>query len=67
MNPLVQLIIQELPGLIGTIRDLFVSQNPGVTPPTDAQVAAAYVQACVSSIAVDDAWLASHPPTPPAA
>jgi|HubBroStandDraft_2_1064218.scaffolds.fasta_scaffold33720_1 hypothetical protein len=64
MNPLVQLVIQELPGLISEIRSLFVTQNPGATPPTDAQVVAAYLAACASSIAVDDAWLASHPPTP---
>jgi len=54
-----------LPSIISLVQALFVKQNPGVPPPTSAEVLAAFTSACVRSLAVDDAWLAAHPVQPP--
>ncbi len=59
---LLALAIQETPALIARIKEVFGKQNPGVPPPTDAEVIAAYEAAFASSLAKDDAWLKAHPP-----
>jgi hypothetical protein len=58
---LITLAIQELPAVIGLLQNLFAKQNPGVAPPTSAEVIAAYQSAYLSSVAKDDLWLAQHP------
>lgn len=63
MGALVPLIIQELPGTLQAIKDLFGKQNPDSPSPTDEEIMAAFEQAFASSRAKDDAWLAAHPPT----
>jgi hypothetical protein len=60
---LTNIAIAELPALIAFLRAKFTSQAPGAPAPTDAEVIAAYLQACASSIATDDNWLAAHPKT----
>jgi len=60
---LVNVAIQELPALIGFLKAAFVSKNPTAPAPTDAEVIAAYLAACASSIAIDDQWQAAHPKT----
>ena len=65
MTALATIAIQNLPGLIGFLKAAFVSQNPGVPPPTDAEVIAAYSSALISSLTIDAAWLSAHP-LPPA-
>ncbi len=61
MTALATVAIQNLPGLIGFLKAAFVSQNPGVPPPTDEEVITAYLMAISSSLAKDAAWLAAHP------
>ena len=63
MTTITAIAIQELPALIGFLRAAFVSKNPGVPPPTDAEVIAAYSAALISSLTKDSDWLAAHPPT----
>ena len=60
---LVSAIVGMLPSVISLVQSLFAHQNPGVPPPTSAEVKLAFAQACMSSLAVDDAWLAAHPKT----
>ena len=60
MNPLVTLIIQELPSAITAIQGIFARQHPNDPVPTDDEVIAAYQQALASSLAKDDQWLAQH-------
>jgi hypothetical protein len=60
-SPLVTIAIAELPDAIKFLKGLFVSANPDAPVPTDAEVIAAYLSACASSIATDEAWLAAHP------
>ena len=50
-----------LPSVISLFQALFVRQNPGVPPPTDAEVMAAFAGACATSLATDADWLAAHP------
>lgn len=50
-----------LPSVVGLIQALFKQQNPGVPPPTDAEVLLVFSSACTKSLAADDAWLAAHP------
>jgi len=67
MTPqLIAIAIQELPSLIGLLREAFVKHAPTEPVPTDEQVLAAFEQAFQSSRAKDQAWLAAHPapPTP---
>jgi hypothetical protein len=63
VESLTNIAIAELPALIAFLRAKFTSQAPGAPAPTDAEVIAAYLQACASSIATDDNWLAAHPKT----
>jgi hypothetical protein len=50
-----------LPSVIGLVRDLVAKTTPEVVP-TDAEVLALFASTCLKSLAVDDAWLAAHPP-----
>ena len=58
---LVNVAISQLPGLFAWIRGAHAQTNPGVPPPTDAEVIAALQAAVASSIARDNAWLAARP------
>lgn len=58
---LIALAIQETPAVIAAFKSAFKKQNPKAVPPTDAEVATAYVNAFTSSLAKDDRWLAAHP------
>ena len=61
MGALVGIAIQQLPQIIDSLKGLFQQQNPGLPPPTDEEVIAAYQQALASSLARDAAWLEAHP------
>jgi hypothetical protein len=54
-----------LPSVVSLVRAFFVKQNPDLPPPTDAEILEGFTTTCVKSLAADDAWLASHPPTVP--
>lgn len=56
-------IITVLPSVISLIQALFVKQNPGVPPPTSAEVLLAFTSTCAASLAKDEEWLNSHPRT----
>lgn len=58
---LVALLIQNLPELVGSIKDLFHRNNPDAPPLTDAQVHDAFILAVSSTIAKDDLYLAAQP------
>lgn len=60
-NPLVTLVIEELPSVVDEVRSLFAARHPTDPLPTDADVKAAFDQAFQSSLAKDEAWLAAHP------
>lgn len=64
MNRLLSLAIQQVPDIIALLRAAFVTQNPNLPEPTDAELIAAYQSAFVSSLARDDQWLAAHPEPP---
>jgi hypothetical protein len=51
-----------LPSVVQLIQSLFVQQNPGVPPPTSAEVKAYFASVCTSALLTDDNWLAQHPP-----
>jgi len=61
MTPLIAVLIQNLPGLIGFAKEAFAKANPDAPIPTDAEIKAAYVAALASSLSIDSEWLASHP------
>lgn len=63
---LLALITGLLPDAIALAKEAFAKENPDAPEPTEEQVMAAYIHAFTSSLAKDDAWLAAHPPTPPA-
>jgi hypothetical protein len=50
-----------LPSVIDLVKTLFVAQNPGVPPPTSAEVKLAFNSAVAKSLTTDDEWLAAHP------
>jgi len=60
------LIANQLPGLIAFLRERLRRDDPDAPSPTDAEILAALHTAVSASVAKDDAWLAAHPPTPPA-
>ncbi len=64
MGALVPIILQNMPGIIDLIKSFHQQQNPGAPPPTEEEIHLALLQAATSTIAKDDLWLASKPPTP---
>ena len=60
---LIALLIQQLPTVVEAIKDLFHKNNPGAPPLTDEQVHEAFMLAVSSTIAKDDLYLASLPPS----
>lgn len=58
---LIALAIQEAPNAIALLQAAFTKANPGVPPPTDEDVARAWLSAYQSSLDKDNAWLAAHP------
>ena len=65
MNPLVLLALQELPAIIGRLRELFHRDHPGDPQPTDVEVIAAYQSAYALSLLQDEAWLRANAASPP--
>lgn len=57
--------IQQAPAIIAGIRELFARDHPDDPQPSDEEVIGALESAFQSSLAVDDAWLASHPSAAP--
>lgn len=53
MNPIVQLIIQEAPGIIALIRAKHAAANPDAPIPTSEEVIAAMEATFASSLAKD--------------
>ena len=60
-SALLTVALQETPAVIDAIKSLFAKSNPDATAPTSADVIAAFDAAFKSSIAVDEAWIATHP------
>lgn len=60
MNPLVQLLIKEMPVILDIIRAKHSRINPSLPPLTDAEALELLKEALDSSIAKDDNWLAIH-------
>jgi hypothetical protein len=58
---LILLAVQQMPALIGFLKVLFVKHHPDLPVPTEAQLIAAAAAGFASSLAKDDAYLASHP------
>jgi hypothetical protein len=58
---LVNVAIQELPSLIAFFKEAFAQEHPEQPEPTEAEIVAAFQQACASSLARDAQWLAAHP------
>ena len=54
MNPLVQLLIQQAPSLIGFIRELRQKNDPAAPQPTEQDIIAAFEALFVSSLARDE-------------
>ena len=54
-------VVAVLPSVVSLVQSLFGQQNPGVPPPTSAEVIASFESACAKTLATDDAWLAAHP------
>lgn len=61
---LILLAIQQAPAVIAGLKELLRARQPGAPVPTDAEVIAAFNQAFISSLVVDDAWLTAHPANP---
>lgn len=58
----IALAITQLPAMIQGFKDAFVKQNPDLPAPTSDEVIATFNAAYAQSLAVDDGWLADHPP-----
>lgn len=62
ISALVELIAAELPSLVRLIQDMRRTRDPGAPPVTDADIIAALQAWAARTTAVDDDWLAQHPP-----
>lgn len=58
----IALAITQLPAIVQGFKEAFVKQHPDLPAPTSEDVIAAFNTAYAQSLAVDDAWLADHPP-----
>lgn len=56
-------VINLATALLPEIIALFRSKNPGLATMTDAQVTQAIAAAASQTIAVDEEWKRTHPPT----
>lgn len=54
MNPIVQLIIGEVPSIIALIQQRHADANPSAPPLTPQQIADAFEEAFTSTIAKDE-------------
>jgi hypothetical protein len=61
MDAILALVTVLLPSIVKLVQELHAHQNPGVPPPTSAEVIAGLASVCTSSLAVDEEWLATHP------
>lgn len=59
MNPLVQLIISQIPTIAALIREAHAKQDPNAPPITSEQVIAAFEELFTSSFAKDEALKAA--------
>lgn len=57
MNVVVAMLLQQIPGLIGQIKEYHAQVNPTLPPLTDAEAKDLLHQAVVASTQTDDAWL----------
>lgn len=57
MSPVVALILQQIPTIIGQIKAYHAQVNPDLPPLTDAEAKDLLHQAVTVSTATDDAWL----------
>jgi len=62
MDAILALVTVLLPSIVKLVQALHSHQNPGELPPTSGEVIAGLASACASSLAVDEEWLAAHPP-----
>jgi hypothetical protein len=54
-------IVTVLPSVISLVQALFKKQHPDLPVPTSAEVMAAFLSTCSSTLAKDEEWLAAHP------
>lgn len=60
MNPIIQLILQELPGVIDSVKARHAAANPGAAPLTSDQVLKAFEDTFTSTILKDERIKAAH-------
>jgi hypothetical protein len=60
MSPLVQLILQSIPGIIGQIQDQHRFSNPSAPVPTPEEIVQAFEDAFTSTIFKDEAIKAAN-------
>ena len=60
MNPILELVIKEIPNIVDLIKEKHVMENPNLPPLTDLESLMILKQAIDSSIAKDDSWLSVH-------
>lgn len=60
-NLIVTAATAMLPSVVSLVQTLFKTQNPGLPPPTSAEVILALNTAVARSLAEDDFWLSSRP------
>ena len=61
MSALMQVAIDELPGILAFLKAAFRKRHPSEPEPSNEEVIAAYRLALASSLAKDEQWLAAHP------
>lgn len=61
MIPLATVILNQAPSIISAIKDAFGKANPGVPPPTEAEILAQLQSWAASTIAIDEAIKAERP------